>query len=79
MNRDPIETRLRSVLTELLHLPPEAESLSREARPEWDSLRHVEIIFAVEEEFAVHMTREEMGKASSLAALVRIVKAHLAS
>ena len=56
-----------------------ADDVVREEQKGWDSLRHVEIVFAVEDAFAVQLTQDEMEAATSLSRLVDIVESHLAS
>ena len=79
MAGDDIRARLRELLAEVLGAPLSDGEVSRETMPTWDSLRHVEVIFAVEEEFEVHLGKEEMVRATSLSALVELVEAHLAA
>ena len=79
MASDEIQTRLRELLAEVLGASLGDGEVSRETVPGWDSLRHVEVIFAVEEEFDVHLSKEEMVRATSLSALVELVDAHLAA
>ena len=79
MAGDDIHTRLRALLAEVLGAPLGEGEVSRETVPSWDSLRHVEVIFAVEEEFEVYLSKEEMVRATSLSVLVELVEAHLAA
>jgi acyl carrier protein len=79
MAGDDTRSRLRALLAEVLGAPLSDGEVSRETMPSWDSLRHVEVIFAVEEEFEVYLSKEEMVRATSLSALVELVEAHLAA
>ena len=50
MTRDEVEARVHEVLSLVLRVPAlPGEPLLRAAVPEWDSLAHVEIIYAVED------------------------------
>jgi acyl carrier protein len=37
-----------------------AESVTRDNEPSWDSLKHVELVFMLEERFGVQFSEEEM-------------------
>jgi acyl carrier protein len=50
------------------------EPLTRDDEPKWDSLKHIEIIFAVEGAFGVAFSPEEIGEVRSVADLVAKVR-----
>lgn len=79
MKREDIEQQLREILSLVLGPTLPDGELSRDTVPTWDSLRQVEIIFAVEEAFDVQLSEAEMADAASLAAFADIVEAHLAA
>lgn len=55
--------RLRAVFQQVLGpLPQDVGGISRESMPVWDSLKHVDLIFAVEDEFGVTFSEEEMAE-----------------
>lgn len=43
---------------------------SRQVTPEWNSLKHMEIIFAIEEEFEIQYSEEEMIAIASIGDIV---------
>lgn len=47
---------------------------SRANEPLWDSLKHMEIIFAVESKWGVVFSEEEMGGIQSLVQLLQMLK-----
>jgi len=58
----PTEATLAEILTLVLERPvAPAETVLREAEPKWDSLKHIEIVMAVEAAFGVSFSAEEMG------------------
>ena len=60
---DSANDRLRTVFQQVLGpLPQDTGGISREALPVWDSLKHVDLIFAVEDEFGVTFGEEEMAE-----------------
>ncbi|MEJ2631352.1 MAG: acyl carrier protein [Acidihalobacter sp.] len=65
------EDRVRHVLSVILKIDlPEGQDLRREDEPKWDSLKHVEIVFALEDEFDVQFDEERMASLTSLGAIV---------
>ncbi|MGY1703693.1 acyl carrier protein [Geodermatophilus sp. SYSU D00697] len=80
MTRDDVEARVNHVLTLVLKLPsPPDAPLERAQVPEWDSLSHIEIIYAVEEDLGVTFSEEEMGALDGSAAIVAAAERHLAA
>lgn len=57
----PAET-LTSIIVDVLRVPREevADSLDMEETGTWDSLSHMQLIAALEEEFAVELTADEI-------------------
>jgi acyl carrier protein len=74
MNRNDIETTVLQVLGAVLkrQFQPGA-GLDRGSIKEWDSLKHVEIMFAVEDEFSVSFTEEELAELDSVERIVDAV------
>jgi acyl carrier protein len=80
VTRDDVEACVNEVLTLVLKLPaPPQEPLLRADVPEWDSLSHVEIIYAVEESTGVTFTEDEMASLDGSAAIVDAVERHRAA
>jgi acyl carrier protein len=52
---------------------------SRELDADWDSLKHIQIIFAVEDRFGIQMSEEEMSKCDTVKRLVEAVERHRAA
>lgn len=71
METDPIEFRLREVLSRILGVSADAiaAETSSENTPEWDSLRHRQIVMSLEEAFSVRIPEREIPKLTSVAAL----------
>ena len=72
--------RLRLLVADVLELEPDAVdgSAGKDTLPEWDSLAHLRIVGAVEEEFGVKLTMQEIGEMTSLAAIGTLVERHRA-
>jgi len=72
--QDATEERIRRILSVVLKRPiAPGEPVSRETEPRWDSLRHVELIFSVEDEFSVTFDEDELPRLTSLRAIADAV------
>lgn len=52
---------------------PPGRSLSRDTTPEWDSLRHIEIMLAIEDEFGISLGEDEFAALNSVDAICQRV------
>lgn len=52
----------------------ENENVSRDSEPRWDSLKHVEIMFAVEDAFGARFSEEDLMKLNSTDSIVRALE-----
>ncbi|MBV8820577.1 MAG: acyl carrier protein [Acidobacteriaceae bacterium] len=55
------------------------EDVTRETDSAWDSLKHIEILFAIEDRFAIRFSAPELAALASTADMTRAVEAKLAS
>ena len=64
--------RVRHILAVVLEIPEREvdERLSAEHASNWDSIRHLNLVMALEEAFAVSFTSEELGTLTSYRAIV---------
>ena len=73
---DSIEERTIAILSALLKRNLDsAAQLTRENTAGWDSLKHVELLFAIEDEFGVEFDEQEQAELDSLAKIVSVVRA----
>lgn len=80
MTHDELESHVHHVIALVLKLPAAPGSPVRRADVEtWDSLSHVEIIYAVEEALGVTFTEEEMASLDGSAAIVAAAELRLAA
>ncbi len=69
-----IVTRVRTILEEVVGPSvADLENPSRESVPAWDSLAHVEVFFALEEEFSVRFSADQLRSLTSLDAIVEVL------
>lgn len=77
---DEVDVKVRSVLGTVFGRPiPRDEPLSARTEPAWDSLRHVEVLLAVEGALEVRFDEDELAQLDSVEKLVRSVKRHRAA
>lgn len=73
-SKNEIENAVDNVLIKLLHISSEiAPTAEREKTPGWSSLMHIEIFFALEEEFGVRFDDDSMAFSESRDDLVETV------
>lgn len=67
--------RIAAIVADVLELDPASvrDDLSTETADNWDSLNHLRIITAVEQELGLALTMEEIQSANSLSKLVQLV------
>lgn len=75
MSPDEIEKTLLEVFATLLRKPVSPE-VSRSNEPSWDSLQHMQLIFAVEERFGIHFTEEQIPQLNSLRQFADHLRSH---
>lgn len=72
--KDDIRSQVCSVMSEVLKIPVQEDSnLVRSQTEQWDSLMHLELILALEEEFRVRFSAEQAANIQSLDDVVTIL------
>ena len=71
-----IEIRARVVVGKVLQMHPEDihADISRETLAAWDSLRHMNLILALEDEFGVEFSDKEIADINSLDLLLKALR-----
>ena len=64
--------RVRHILAVVLEMPESAidDRLTAEQATNWDSIRHLDLVMALEEAFGVSFSSEELGALTSYRAIV---------
>ena len=76
MTRTQIQSAVADLLTITLGRPvAQNESVTRDSESTWDSLKHVQLILMLEEQFGIQFTEEEMGSLRDSDGIVRAVEA----
>ena len=80
MTKDEIKTRARAALARALKVAPETitDNASQEDLSAWDSVRHMNVVLALENDFDIEFDDEELPKMTSLNALVAAIERHVA-
>jgi acyl carrier protein len=80
MDRIEIEKTVLKLLVDVLKQPlKEGAEITCQNTPAWDSLKHIEIMFALEDEFSVEFTEDELVKLDSNIKIVSSLLAKYAS
>ena len=75
MDRNEIEMQVLSVLNSFLNCEIKAgEKIERKNLPNWDSLKHIEIMFALEEEFEIEFSENELAGLDSVSKIIDSVQ-----
>lgn len=75
IDRQRIETLVLSVLATVLKCEVTLDS-SRKNTPQWDSLKHIQVIFAIEDELGLQFPEAVLGELNSVRQIVDKVLAH---
>jgi acyl carrier protein len=78
MNRQQIENVVITVLSTVLKCAVD-ELASRETLPQWDSLKQIEVIFAIEDELNLQFPEETLPDLNSVAKIVDAAEAFYAA
>lgn len=79
MNHSEIEAAVRGVVAAVLRQELGDGAASRQTLPAWDSLKHIEILFAVEDRLDVRFDEAELPALESIDAIVAAVELHRAA
>jgi acyl carrier protein len=73
-----LQAGVASLLARILRLPaPVAADMRRADVSQWDSLKHAEIVFALEDRYGVRFAEDEFAAMRSVSAIVTLVRRHL--
>ncbi len=69
-------TSLHKIIADVLTVSPSRVTGDMEMKntAEWDSLKHMELIIAIEKAFAIELTGDEIAEMTSVAAITSILK-----
>jgi len=68
-----IEKKVISIFQGILKEEDCNINLKRSEYPNWDSMLHIELIFALEESFDLQFTEEELERINSLASIIKFI------
>lgn len=78
MNRTHIEQEVTKLISDVLKTPVTIGS-QRDSVHQWDSLKHIEVVFGVEEFFDLQFSETEIAQLDSVEKIVLQVSKHHAS
>lgn len=80
MEPESIERTVGQLVALALGCPADdALQLTRDTAGGWDSLKHMEILFAVEDELGIQFREDELAELGSVRAIVAAARRHLAA
>ena len=79
MTQDEIKDRARAALARVLKVAPETitDTTSQTDLSDWDSVRHMNVVLALENDFDIQFDDDELPKLTSLPQLVSAVQRHV--
>jgi acyl carrier protein len=57
------------------HIGP-GDPVRRDEQPDWDSLKHIELVFALEDALGVRFETDEIGELADVASIVKLAGRH---
>lgn len=80
MNPVDLRTTVRQIVEAVLrHELPADKNLARKDVPGWDSLKHVEVLFGIEEQFGITLDEDAFAMAQDIEAIAASVETALAA
>lgn len=80
MEKKEVDAVVREVVGMVLQRPIEpGEVVSRDSEPAWDSLKHVEIVLALEGALAFRFNEDELSGLDDIPTIVDVAERHLAA
>ncbi|MCX7946505.1 MAG: acyl carrier protein [Hydrogenophilus sp.] len=73
MTEEILRQNLLEIMRTVLKVPDLSPHAERQAVAQWDSLRNIELIFALEDAFGIEFTAEELETFTSVDAILRIL------
>jgi len=74
MTAQDIEPKVRELIALVLDKKfPAGQPVTRAREPKWDSLKHVELIFALEDAFGVRFSEQDMAGLDSIEAIIAVL------
>jgi acyl carrier protein len=80
MTKDEIKTRARAALAKALKTDPNAigDDASQAQLSDWDSVRHMNVVLALENDFEIEFEASELPGLTSLPLLIAAIEKHTA-
>jgi acyl carrier protein len=76
MSQHPVLARLQPIFRDILDPDLEVtEDLDASKVPQWDSLNHISLVVAIESEFGVELSAEELAKLRTVGDMVKLLEA----
>jgi len=73
VNNKSISIEVRSIVAEILALSDISEDASQENTPEWDSMAYISIVSAIEDEYGIEISEDNIDDFGSIEEILRKV------
>jgi acyl carrier protein len=77
MTLEEVNAAVSLVAEQVLQIPTFDHTLTMMSTPSWDSLRHIQLLSAIEREFGIEIGADDAFRLTSADKLVRYVRARL--
>jgi acyl carrier protein len=76
-----LQARVRRIVSSVLGVPEASisDDTSPDTVPTWDSMQHLQLVLALEEEFGLHFEVEEIEAMQRVTVIVSLIEGRLAS
>lgn len=76
-----MEQKILEIVSQIMEVPLESVTLasSAESIPSWDSLKHMNLVLALEQTFGIHFSEEQIVELTSVGTILTIVAKLLGS
>lgn len=79
MNQPLLREEIATLVRQVLRLPESAHVVERGSTSEWDSLKHMEIVFALEDRYGIRFDESEFDALDSVESIAAAVGRHRAA
>lgn len=69
-----MEHKIIEIISKVTKIPVSDLEAQKDERNLWDSLKHMEIVISLEEEFDITFENEDIANAKTVSAVIQIVK-----
>ena len=69
-----MEKKIIEIISKITKIPASDLEVRKDEKKLWDSLKHMEIVISLEDEFDITFENEDIANANTVSAVIQIVK-----